>query len=63
MNHPEDAPEAFQAAWNSHDMKALAALFHENAIFVNQVAKRRRYSTRLTPRRRENARRKPSTFA
>lgn len=36
MNHPEDAPEAFQAAWNSHDMKALAALFHGNASFVNR---------------------------
>lgn len=36
MNHPEDAPEAFQAAWNSHDMKALAALFHANASFVNR---------------------------
>lgn len=36
MNHPEDAPRAFQAAWNSHDMKALAALFHGNATFVNR---------------------------
>jgi len=36
MNHPEDAPHAFQAAWNDHDMQALGALFHEDATFVNR---------------------------
>jgi uncharacterized protein (TIGR02246 family) len=33
---PEDAPRAFQAAWNAHDMDALGALFHEGATFVNR---------------------------
>lgn len=33
---PEDAPRAFQTAWNAHDMTALGALFHENATFVNR---------------------------
>ena len=36
MERPEDAPHAFQAAWNSHDMHALGALFHEDATFVNR---------------------------
>jgi len=36
MDRPEDAPEAFQAAWNAHDMKAFGALFHEDATFVNR---------------------------
>lgn len=36
INRPEDAPEAFQAAWNAHDMEAFGALFHENATFVNR---------------------------
>jgi uncharacterized protein (TIGR02246 family) len=36
MNRPEDAPGAFQAAWNAHDMAALGALFHEGATFVNR---------------------------
>lgn len=36
MNRPEDAPQAFQSAWNAHDMAALAALFHEGATFVNR---------------------------
>jgi uncharacterized protein (TIGR02246 family) len=26
---------AFTAAWNQHDMEAFAALFHEDATFVN----------------------------
>lgn len=34
--HPEDAPQAFQSAWNTHDMPALGALFHEDATFVNR---------------------------
>jgi uncharacterized protein (TIGR02246 family) len=36
MRRPEDAPGAFQAAWNAHDMDALGALFHEGATFVNR---------------------------
>ncbi|HET8612625.1 MAG TPA: SgcJ/EcaC family oxidoreductase [Sphingomonas sp.] len=36
MNRPEDAPAAFQAAWNAHDMAALGALFHADATFVNR---------------------------
>jgi uncharacterized protein (TIGR02246 family) len=36
INRPEDAPEAFQAAWNAHDMTAFAALFHPDATFVNR---------------------------
>ena len=36
MNTPEDAPLAFQAAWNAHDMAALGVLFHEDASFVNR---------------------------
>lgn len=36
INQPEDAPHAFQAAWNQHDMQALGALFHEDATFVNR---------------------------
>jgi uncharacterized protein (TIGR02246 family) len=36
LNHAEDAPAAFQSAWNAHDMTALASLFHPNATFVNR---------------------------
>ncbi|MCY1166975.1 MAG: SgcJ/EcaC family oxidoreductase [Pseudomonadota bacterium] len=36
MKKPEDAPSAFQAAWNAHDMAALGDLFDENATFVNR---------------------------
>jgi uncharacterized protein (TIGR02246 family) len=36
MGRPEEAPSAFQAAWNAHDMDALGALFHEGATFVNR---------------------------
>lgn len=36
MLGPEDAPGGFQAAWNSHDMAALGALFHADATFVNR---------------------------
>lgn len=36
MNQPQDAPLAFQMAWNNHDMPALGALFHEDATFVNR---------------------------
>src|SRR3978361_1262548 len=36
MGRPEDAPSAFQAAWNAHDMDALGAFFHEGATFVNR---------------------------
>lgn len=36
MERPEDAPGAFQAAWNAHDMAALGALFDDQATFVNR---------------------------
>lgn len=36
MKRAEDAPKAFQAAWNAHDMEAFGALFHKNARFVNR---------------------------
>ncbi len=36
ISKPEDAPAAFQAAWNAHDMLALGSLFEENATFVNR---------------------------
>jgi len=36
MKQPQDAPVAFQIAWNNHDMPALGALFHEDATFVNR---------------------------
>lgn len=36
IGRPEDAPAAFQAAWNAHDMAALGSLFHEDATFVNR---------------------------
>lgn len=36
MRIPEDAPLAFQQAWNTHDMAALEALFAGDATFVNR---------------------------
>ncbi|HET7334695.1 MAG TPA: nuclear transport factor 2 family protein [Rhizomicrobium sp.] len=36
MKRPEDSVRAFQDAWNAHDMAALAALFHDDATFVNR---------------------------
>jgi uncharacterized protein (TIGR02246 family) len=36
MLQPEDAPEAFQSAWNLHDMDAFGLLFDDNATFVNR---------------------------
>ena len=36
MARPDDLPQAFQSAWNAHDMAALAALFHDDATFVNR---------------------------
>jgi uncharacterized protein (TIGR02246 family) len=35
---PADLPQAFQAAWNAHDMAAFGALFHDDATFVNRFA-------------------------
>lgn len=32
---PEDVPEAFRAAWMARDARALAALFADDADFVN----------------------------
>lgn len=36
IDRPEDAPAAFQSAWNAHDMTAFAGLFHADATFVNR---------------------------
>jgi len=36
IKKPEDAPAAFQAAWNAHDMAAFGALFDPQATFVNR---------------------------
>ncbi|POA44469.1 MULTISPECIES: SgcJ/EcaC family oxidoreductase [unclassified Pseudomonas] len=36
IKKPEDAPAAFQVAWNAHDMAALGALFDPQATFVNR---------------------------
>jgi uncharacterized protein (TIGR02246 family) len=36
IRQPEDALLAFQAAWNSHDMASLGALFRDDATFVNR---------------------------
>jgi uncharacterized protein (TIGR02246 family) len=38
ITRPADVPEAFQAAWNAHDMTAFGALFHGDARFVNRFA-------------------------
>jgi uncharacterized protein (TIGR02246 family) len=37
---PADVPQAFQSAWNAHDMAALGALFHDDASFVNRFGTR-----------------------
>lgn len=36
MNRPEETAEAFQSAWNAHDMAAFGSLFHDTATFVNR---------------------------
>jgi uncharacterized protein (TIGR02246 family) len=36
IDKPEDAPAAFEACWNAHDMAALGALFDDDATFVNR---------------------------
>lgn len=36
MKRPEDIAEEFQKAWNSHEIAELAALFCEDATFVNR---------------------------
>jgi uncharacterized protein (TIGR02246 family) len=36
MKNPEETAGEFEAAWNQHDMRALAALFHADATFVNR---------------------------
>lgn len=38
IERPEDAPVAFQSAWNAHDMSAFGRLFHADATFVNRFA-------------------------
>jgi uncharacterized protein (TIGR02246 family) len=37
LNKPGDIAEAFAAAWNARDANALAALFEDEAEFVNVV--------------------------
>ncbi|MCT9127032.1 YybH family protein [Cupriavidus gilardii] len=39
MKHPEEALQAFQNAWNQHDMASFGALFHEDATFVNRFGR------------------------
>lgn len=34
---PDKLAVAFEAAWNAHDMQAFAALFEEDATFVNRI--------------------------
>ena len=36
LTQPEDVATGLQAAWNSHHMDALGALFHADATFVNR---------------------------
>jgi uncharacterized protein (TIGR02246 family) len=36
VQQPQDAPQAFSKAWNSHDMTAFGSLFDEDATFVNR---------------------------
>lgn len=36
ISRPEEVAEAFQRAWNAHDMAALGSLFHADATFVNR---------------------------
>ena len=36
IGRPEHIPEAFQSAWNAHDMDGFATLFHADATFVNR---------------------------
>jgi uncharacterized protein (TIGR02246 family) len=36
MKLPQDAPNAFESAWNAHDMEALGSLFRPDATFVNR---------------------------
>src|SRR4051812_6792824 len=33
---PDEIVQAFQAAWNDHDMNRFGALFHKDATFVNR---------------------------
>lgn len=39
ITRPEDAPHAFQAVWNGHDMEGLRPLFHAGATFVNRFGR------------------------
>ncbi|HEY4304739.1 MAG TPA: SgcJ/EcaC family oxidoreductase [Gemmatimonadaceae bacterium] len=38
IEQPENAPLAFQTAWNAHDMTMFGSLFHHDATFVNRFA-------------------------
>jgi uncharacterized protein (TIGR02246 family) len=39
MIQPEDAPGAFESAWNNHDMREFGGLFHPDATFVNRFGR------------------------
>lgn len=39
IEQPEDVPAAFQVAWNNHDMPSFAALFRDDATFVNRFGR------------------------
>ena len=47
VTRPEDLPQAFQSAWNDHDMTAFGALFHDQASFVNRFATYARGADRI----------------
>ena len=36
ITQPRDTAQAFQVAWNAHDMERLGALFHDDSTFVNR---------------------------
>ncbi len=39
VNHPNEIPERFRDAWNRNDPAGIAALFVENADFINVTGK------------------------
>jgi uncharacterized protein (TIGR02246 family) len=36
LTNPQEVLDAFQIAWNRHDMESFRALFHPDATFVNR---------------------------
>jgi uncharacterized protein (TIGR02246 family) len=38
VSNPAAIASRFEAAWNAHDMRAFAELFHPDATFVNRFA-------------------------